>query len=255
MARKRERIDDLIDTHVWLRRQEARLATHDELWAGPELKLGYAHYHLVKMQLAITPPQGDSHIAAMQAAGVLVDTGWQRAIGPYFDAFLSAARSIPEIIACCFGRDTPNKEMKLWFDGLPSAEQDRRKQFTQEFKSTRKAFSNLPLTKTRNVAVHRRGYAPYKVRIAGRFGVTHEGGPTKVIPLSEAPTIFDPNFPPGLARQWPIEPNYTDVTIDDRPLFDACQEYLNEAARVIGNGRAISTQILGANVLTPPPDA
>ena len=167
-------------------RRSRKDVTHEALWAGPELKSGYALFHLMKMQRALTPPQDDGYYAAMRASGTVVDSGWQRAIGPYFDAFLSTARSIPEIIECCFGRDAPNKAMRLWFDGLPADEQDRRDQFNQQFAAARKSFSDLPLTKTRNTAVHRRGYPPYEVRIVGRFGVIHVGGPTKPVPAGAA---------------------------------------------------------------------
>jgi hypothetical protein len=229
--------------------------TQDELWAGPQLKNDYAFFHLMRMQQALAPPELEGTYAAMAASGTIVDSGWQRKIGPYFDAFLGAARSIPGIIECCFGRDTPNKEMKRWFDALPADEQDRRDQFSQGFKTARDAFAALPLSKNRNTSVHRRGYAPYEISIPGRFGLPHTGGPTKLVPLSETPIITDPNFPPALARPWPIQPHFANFTIEGKPLFQTCQEYLNQAGELITESRQIVAMVYGASLVTAPPDA
>jgi len=170
-----------------------------------------------------------------------------------FDAFLSAARSIPDIIECCFGTD---KQMSWWIKTLPPDEQDRRNRFSKEFADTRQAFALLPLSNARRTSVHRRGYAPYEFKIAGRFGLTYAGSPTKSVPLSETPVITDPTFPPGIARASPIgPPHYTDFEIDGQPLFLSCHEYLNQAQALIAEGRKIAAAVHGANTLTPPPDA
>jgi len=229
--------------------------TPGELWAGPDLKDEYAFFHLTRMQQALERPT-DDNFAAIVASGAIVDSGWQRKVGPYLDAFLSAARSIPEIIECCFGRDTGGpSDMRRWFDALSADEQARRQEFRRQFAASRDLFAVLPLTKNRNTSVHRRGYPQYEIRIAGRFGVTHEGGPTKGMPLSETPTITDPYFPPALARAAPIEPQYTDFTIDGKPLFDTCFEYLQRAGALIAEGRKIAARVHGTNSLTPPPVA
>jgi hypothetical protein len=138
---------------------------------------------------------------------------------------------------------------------LSADEQDRRIRFSQQFKASRSTFSDLPLTKTRNTAVHRRGYAPYEVRIAGRFGVTHVGGPTSPVPVAETPTITDPAYPPAMARSSRIEPHFSDFTIDGQPLFECCHQYLSAANALIAKGRTIAATVHGTNALTQPPDA
>lgn len=229
--------------------------TQEALWAGPELKSEYALFHLMKMRHALQPID-DPHYAAMQAMGTIIDTGWQRAIGPYFDAFLATARSIPEIIECCFGKDTATADLCLWFNALPTDEQDRRKTFHQQYAAKRRAFRDLTLTDTRDTTTHRRGYAPYEIRIPGRYGVTHVGGPTNRVPISDTPPIVtDPSFPPAMARSVPIIPHYTNVTIDGSPLFEACQEYFAQAQKLIAEGRARATKVHAGHTLTPPPDA
>lgn len=75
---------------------------HDELWAGPELKLSYAGFHFQKMGTSIAPRERTAYDTGYSATA---DAGSQHAMFTYFDAFLCAARSIPEIIQCCFGKD------------------------------------------------------------------------------------------------------------------------------------------------------
>jgi hypothetical protein len=226
--------------------------TPETLWAGPDPKSVYAFFHFSKMQRALEPER-DGNYAAQEAMGTIVDSGWQRSFGPYFDAFLSAARSIPDIIECCFGTD---KQMSWWIKTLPPDEQDRRNRFSKEFADTRQAFALLPLSNARRTSVHRRGYAPYEFKIAGRFGLAYAGSPTKSVPLSETPVITDPTFPPDIARASPIgPPHYTDFEIDGQPIFLSCHEYLNQAQALIAEGRKIAAAVHGANTLTPPPDA
>ena len=78
----------------------------EKLWAGVELKLLYAEFHFDMMGRSIQPPKQTSINVALQASG------WQRSFYAYLDAFLSTARSVPEIIQCCFGvrNDTIQRE-------------------------------------------------------------------------------------------------------------------------------------------------
>jgi hypothetical protein len=66
----------------------------EKLWAGVELKLQYAEFHLQMMGRSLDLPKP----TALEAYGMIRDTGWQRSLYAYFDAFLSTARSVPEII-------------------------------------------------------------------------------------------------------------------------------------------------------------
>jgi hypothetical protein len=55
--------------------------------------------------------------AALESMGVIVDDGWHRAFYAHLDAFLSATRSLPEIIQCCFGVD---RRLSGWLKSLNS---------------------------------------------------------------------------------------------------------------------------------------
>jgi hypothetical protein len=78
--------------------------------------------------------------------------------------------------------------------GLDHDEQDRRCAFTGQFNDRRRTFGNLPLSKARNISVHRTGVAPVTVATTGFFGVTYTGGPTSPIPSTETRQIDDPNL-------------------------------------------------------------
>ena len=88
---------------------------------------------------------------------------WQRSFYAHLDAFLSAARSVPEIIQCCFGVDEGHPIMKSWFGKLPDTEQLRRHEFKKQFKISYDSFRALPLGKVRHISEHRTGVAPVKV--------------------------------------------------------------------------------------------
>jgi hypothetical protein len=228
---------------------------HEELWAGVELKNEHAAFFLERMGQALAPPER-TQINVAQASGANMVTGWQRSIYAYLDAFLAMARSVPEVIQACFGNDPL---MKTWFQSLPKAEQDRRKEFTTQFETAHKAFKALPLSNARNVSLHRSGVAPVEVTIAGRFGVSHVGTPVKRVADAESRPIVAGDDP---SLQWaatlppvPVEPRWTDFTIDGRPLFPECRAYREEAAQLLARGRAISNSVHGTESLTPPPSA
>jgi hypothetical protein len=82
-----------------------------ELWAGVDLKLQNAEFHLSQMQRSLEPPPRTGWTVALEASGAIIDTQWQRSFYAHFDAFLSAARSVAEVIRCCFGAD---RVMKAW---------------------------------------------------------------------------------------------------------------------------------------------
>lgn len=223
---------------------------HEKLWAGVELKLEYAKFHLEKMAGSLQPPERTTHNVARQAAGAIIDTGWQRAFYAHSDAFLAAARSVPWIIEACFGHDR-NRQMKNWFDGLPIPEQDRRQQFSSQFKAARGKFDQLPLTNARNMSYHRAGFAPVEVTISGRFGVTHTGGPAERVPIAETRQTNDEHS--WMDTPVPIQPMPKDFTINGKPLFDECKTYLGAARQLIHDACSISTTEHGAASLTRPP--
>src|SRR5262245_61161569 len=123
----------------------------DHLWRGAELKLSYAVFHFTKMSDCLQPPR-DAYYAAQVAAGSLVGAGsWRQSLEPHLDALLAATRSVPEIVQCCFGYDR-HPRLEPWWLGLSADEQDRRREFSKEFKPHRGAFLDLPLSHARDVS-------------------------------------------------------------------------------------------------------
>jgi hypothetical protein len=221
----------------------------EKLWAGVELKLQYAEFHLQMMGRSLDLPKP----TALEAYGMIRDTGWQRSLYAYFDAFLSRARSVPEIIQCCFGVDDRSpREIKEWFKKLPADELDRRQEFKKHFKRHYDCFCALPLGRARHISEHRTGVAPVTVTISGMFGVIYRGNAAERIPLSETRQIDDPDRA-FLANPIPIQPTWNDFDIDGQPLFPACQKYLDDARVLIDEARRMALRIHGAHSLSSPP--
>jgi hypothetical protein len=224
---------------------------HEELWAGPHLKLEYAAFHFQRMGQAFEVP-GDHHSIAVQSAGIIIDTGWQRSIYPHLDAFLSTTRSIPEIIQCCFGVDDGNRKMKGWFDKLSPDEQGRRRQFKKQFADDYRGFRSRRLSEVRHNIEHRIGVAPATVTIKGAFGDTHRGSPTRLVPLAETRQIDNPDLA-FLAKSRPIQPRWTDFEIEGKPLFTECREHLDAAIALVEKARKIADVGHGARQVSMPP--
>jgi hypothetical protein len=223
---------------------------HEELWAGVELKLQNAEFHLQRMGRSLEPPERTHRNVALEASGAIIDTGWQRSFYAHLDAFLSATRSVAEIIKCCFGVDS-HPAMTAGFDQLPAEEQDRRRKFRRQFQTYYDGFCRLPLGTARHISEHRTGYAPVTVTINGSFGVTYTGGPVSRVPISETRQIDDPNFA-WLAKPHPVLPNWDNFDIEGQGLFPACQDYLDGARALMNDARRISGKVHGTNSLTPP---
>ena len=226
---------------------------HENLWAGVELKLQNAEFHLQRMGRSLEPPERTHWNVALEASGAIIDTGWQRSFYAYLDAFLSAARSVPEIIQCCSGVDRANREMKDWFDGLSADERDRRNEFKKKFEPLYRGFRALRLSTVRHISEHRTGVAPARVTISGLFGMPYIGSATERVPISETRQIDDPALALLLAKPHPIQPRWDDFDIEGQPLFPACQDYLDGARTLMNDARRISGQVHGTKSLTPPP--
>ena len=224
---------------------------HEELWAGVELKLQHGEFHLQQMVRSLEPPERTATNVALEASGEIIDTGWQRSFYAHLDAFLSAARSVPEIIQCCFGVDLGHPTIKDWFDRLPAAERDRRHKFREQFKNDYKGFRDLPLGTVRHISEHRSGVAPVKVTISGLFGVTYIGSPVNRVPISETRHIDDPDLS-WMARSIPVQPSWDDFDIEGQPLFPECHDYVNAARALMEKARSVLRQVHGTNSLTSP---
>ena len=224
---------------------------HEKFWAGVELKLQHADFHFRKMEQSLQRPEHTSENAALQASGAMIDTGWQHSVYAHLDAFLSAARSVPEKIQCCFGVDQYHV-MKIWFKALPTAEQDRRNEFKKQFKSNYEGFRALHLGTARHISEHRTGVAPVTLTISGRFGVTYIGDPANHVPTSEIRHTDDPSLA-WMIRPNPIEPTWADFEIEGKPLFSECQDYLGNARTLTDKAKHIVHHVHGTNSLTYPP--
>src|ERR1700682_620143 len=235
-----------------------RSSMHEELWAGPDLKLQYAEFHLQKMQQSLEGPPRDQTSVALQAAGAIIDTGWQRSFYLHLDAFLSTTRSVPEIIQCCFGEDAAtqsksNKRMSDWFQKqLSSDERGRRRQFKTQFASYYRDFRSRRLSEVRHNIEHRTGVTPATFTIKGLFGDTHTGSPTQPVPISETRKIDDPDLA-FLAKPNPIQPRWDDFEIEGKPGFPACREHLDAAIALVAQGRKIVEVVHGTKQVSIPP--
>jgi hypothetical protein len=225
---------------------------HEELWAGVELKFQHAAFHLERMSRSLDPPEPTATNVALQAAGTIIDTGWQRSFYAHCDAFLSAARSIPEIIQWCFGEDRYTKD---WVKTPPEEEKLRRYKFQKQFATRYNTFRKLRLSTVRNINIHRTGVPPVKVSISSRFGVTYTGSPVERPPILETPPVPDPALS-WIRKPEPLHPPSEDAfTIDDdeRPLFSECRGYLKAARALIEQARRVSDTVHGSKGLTVPP--
>lgn len=205
---------------------------HEHLWAGVNSKLSHAHFHFREMDRALQPPERDTF-------GPMF--GGHREVLFYasLHAFLSTTRSVPDIINCCFGVD---HVMKDWFDRRSVDERDRRKAFKKQFHPHHDAFRKLPLSKARNVSVHRTGIVPVKATIDNRFGVTYtaEAWPGAANPI-------------GLAGSPPaVLPSWKDFTIGKKCLRPRCERYLEAAAALVEKAHQISAKVHGAKKLSTP---
>jgi hypothetical protein len=230
------------------------MLTHDELWAGVGLKIENAQFHLDAMSRVLqpqSPEQVRTYTIEGGMGGTVTFGNWHRPFYAHFDAFLSASRSVPEIIRCCFGVDTGAPIMKEWYEARTADERKRRSEFQEKFRLDYDAFRTLPLSTARNISEHRTGAAPVTVKVTGRFGVVHIGGPTKPIPTSEIRET-PPEFG-FLSSPMAVQPMWTDFTIDGAPLFKTCGDHLDRARSLADRARALAQEVHGESEITQPP--
>jgi hypothetical protein len=226
---------------------------HHILWAGIDLKLGHAQFFLDEMSRSLQRPPRTEALAAAISADVNGDTRWQLSFYANLDAFLVMTRSIPAIIEYCFGKDPQTK--KVAFESLDGDEQNRRLKFSEEFDKPHGEFRQHPLSKQRNISFHRTGYPDVEVKIAGHFGIDYIGNPIKAVPTGEnrpsenigddPAKMFAATLPP-----LPIQPRFSDFTIDGKPLFEECKSYLDRASELVARARKISQRVHGYKPLT-----
>src|SRR5437762_433748 len=81
-----------------------------------------------------------------------------------------------------------------------------------------------------------------EVRTAGKGVADAEGRP--IVAAYDPSLQWAATLPPVA-----VEPRWTDFTIDGRPLFPECRTYLEEAAKLVAQGRAIANTVHGTESL------
>jgi hypothetical protein len=141
--------------------------------------------------------------------------------------------------------------MKEWYEARTTDERKRRSEFQEKFRLDYDDFRTLPLSTARNISEHRTGAVPVTVKVSGRFGIVYDGGPTKPIPTSETREM-----PPQLGwlpSPMPVQPMWTDFSIDGVPLFQTCRDYLDRACGLANRARVLAQEVHGESEITPPP--
>jgi|SRR5437764_3492327 len=236
---------------------------HDDLWSAVEHKLAGAEFFFREMGKDIVPPYlNNPQLAAIAATGTIVHNPWQEKFYHHLDAFLAMARSIPEIIRCCFGID-PDRRMRPWISSLNPSEVMRRRNFQSQFEPLGRTFTGLPLSGARHVTLHRTGVPPVEVRVIGRWGA-YTGGPLTAIPQSELLHIVAGNDP---ALLWaatqppqPVQPQPANFSLliptgsssSKVELFPECRRFLDAAKKLVTDAQQIAQAIHGSQSLTPP---
>src|SRR5262249_36507278 len=102
----------------------------------------------------------------------------------------------------------------------------------------------FPLSEQRNISFHRTGYPDVEVKITGRFGIDHIGTPVKAVPSGESRLLDDIGDDPAQMFEatqplLPIQPKWSDFTVDGKPLFVECKSYLDSANQLVARAREL----------------
>lgn len=236
-------------------------------WAGVAFKLEQAFLFQGEMVQDLIPvsarPEMQSYLLHMPSPVTIVGNMWQQRFYHHLDAFLQAARSVPDVIQAWFGVD--DRRLRAWVNRLEPGERDRRKKFQEEFRPLYMTFSNHPLSQARVESMHRSGTPPVRVRVTGLWGVSYDGGPNQPVPIASLPPdLGDPAMPAVPDPAITLVPRPDDFSfveglpdgrVQTHPLFPLCQKYLQDAQALVEQARKIADQVHGGQPLTPPPRA
>lgn len=231
-----------------------------------------ARRHLDRMGHVIIHPRHRAGFSQHQAAslscpGTIISHQWHEEFNAALNAFLSTARSIPDVIENQFGYDNHTKQKKAWLNALPQDEQTRRSAFSNEFLKKQAPFLKLPLNAERNEVHHGSGIAHWEVRVQGRWGLTYTGGPTNPLPNTETrpvPQGEDPALSCLMAASaiQPLEPMHTDFfwvipqpngNVVSVPLFPECRGFLESAEALSAEAERLFKGIHDGHSFTPAP--
>ena len=167
--------------------------------------------------------------------------------------------------------DHADPRKRTWLKSLDPDEQRRRRDFQSKFVPHYVKFSKLPLSRARVDTLHGRGNSPVEVRVKGRWGDVHVGGPLKRLPsieIAHSPgaTHVIAGDDPGL--QWtatqpptPVEPKADDFKLvitngvrrRKKLLFAECRRYLAKGQRLITQARRIAHRVHAKKRVSTPP--
>jgi hypothetical protein len=236
---------------------------YDELWLGVEFKQREAQFFFAQMgDIIASAYLGDTTRHPSHGNST---PRWQPDFYFYLDAFLGAARSIPDIIQKCFGWDNYSEDE--WVEEPSVDEEFRRKKFREKIRDASDAFRRRPLSRVRVGTFHWRGL-PSVEAIAEVFGGQgYSGTPSELIP-SSAPRKFPEDIPSDLAaifgKPHPVRPRWElfivriphkDSTTETHPLFSECQAYLDSAQELIREAKGLCERVHQGSKLTMPLDA
>ncbi len=228
---------------------------HEELWQGIEFKLAEAEFFLGRMGKVLLPPRWQPGYSPAAAA-------WQPDFYFYLDAFIGAARSIPDIVQKCFGWDPHSKGE--WPTPLACDEIDRRKNFQAGFAGSYRTFHRQPLSRVRVGTFHWLGTPSVQTNAKAFCGQDYTGRPGQLIPSAacrQYPAGTDPGIITILSKALPVEPSsqhftleipQNDGTAESSPLFPACKSYLTSAQQLVNESKALCELVHGSLPLTPP---
>jgi len=229
---------------------------HEELWKGTEFKLDEARFFLERMGAVLVPDQ-----TRHPAYGPSM-TRWQPDFYYYFDAFLGATRSVPDVIQKCFGWD-PHSTTK-WPILPDDDETSRRTEFQNGFTDLYRAFAAQSLSRARVGTFHWRGVPPVQTKAKSLFGQEFTGKPGQFIPSTttkQFPTGTDPDFLVLFSKPSAVEPSWKDFTLeiplDDGttisiPLFEASRDYLESCQKLVNDAKDLCERLHGESKLTLP---
>lgn len=202
---------------------------------------------------ALEGPERTWESVVQESTGAVVGGDWQSPFYAHLDAFLSAARSVGEVVNCCFGYDSAsNRQAKKWWNERTSAERAARNEFSKHFKPHYLTFQQLELVGARHVSEHRKGYPDVTIVINSMFGVVFRGDPTTPLPDSQRRNIENGESARLNPKSFPLRPMQDDFTIGNVRLFDACQDYIKGARNLVIKARQIADDVHRHSALTPP---
>jgi hypothetical protein len=235
----------------------------DELWASVTFKLDEARFFFSQMGKVLVPARLDTR--THHPAHGCPTTKWQPDFYYYFDAFVGAARSVPDVVQKCFGLD-PHSSKGKWACSLDANERDRRTKFQGEFTTLYSAFHKQILSGVRTGIFHWLGVAPVQTKAKVEFAQEYTGRPLDPVPSAackEFPLGTDPDkLPPSAFQSLPAEPSWQDFTLqipqDDGtikpiPLFEECESYLKAAEDLVTLATTLCERVHGKRSLTQPP--